>query len=299
MVVLLLLACAPEVADLPVSEGVDETPAPEDTASPEPFEPVTPEAFEPALVVFLGDSITRGEGASGPDLGYVDHLYANDDALYPAYAGQDLVSWFPSIVSAVDVSVSGAQTDTVLEAEIPALETWLAETHPDGVPGEALVFLTIGGNDLQPGLLPFVDADALIDETLGRVDAILGFFGDTAVFPYGSRVFLTNVYEPSDGVGQSPCFLGYDYSGRLAALASYNTDLQALGDTHGATVVDLHGHFLGHGRHHDDPENPYYDAADPTLWFAPDCIHPNDPGHHQVRRLFLGAVAGQDGPFGE
>jgi hypothetical protein len=55
--------------------------------------------------------------------------------------------------------------------------------------------------------------------------------------------------------------------------------------------VDALGHFHGHGNNHDDPENPYYDEEDPSGWFD-DCVHPNDRGHHEIRRLFFEAVAG-------
>jgi len=62
----------------------------------------------------------------------------------------------------------------------------------------------------------------------------------------------------------------------------------------GFAVLDLRGHFLGHGYHAEDPTVPSYDPEDPTLWFAPDCIHPNDRGHHEVRRLFHAAITGED-----
>ena len=57
----------------------------------------------------------------------------------------------------------------------------------------------------------------------------------------------------------------------------------------GFAVIDMLGHFHGHGHNYDHTENPYYDAADPTGWFA-DCIHANDRGHHEIRRLFYEAM---------
>lgn len=55
-------------------------------------------------------------------------------------------------------------------------------------------------------------------------------------------------------------------------------------------MVDLHRHFLGHGFHHLDAQNPNHVEDDPTRWFHNDCIHPNDRGHHEIRRLFYEAV---------
>ena len=61
-------------------------------------------------------------------------------------------------------------------------------------------------------------------------------------------------------------------------------------------MVDMHGHFLGHGLNYDMTDNAEYDAADPTLWFESDCIHPNERGHHELRRVFFGAMAGEPVP---
>jgi len=36
---------------------------------------------------------------------------------------------------------------------------------------------------------------------------------------------------------------------------------------------------------------PYYDATDPTVWFS-DCVHPNDRGHQELRRVFFEAISG-------
>jgi hypothetical protein len=36
-------------------------------------------------------------------------------------------------------------------------------------------------------------------------------------------------------------------------------------------------------------DNPYYYADDPTKWFS-DCIHPDNRGHSELRRLFFEAI---------
>jgi lysophospholipase L1-like esterase len=251
---------------------------------------------DPVLAVFMGDSITNGVGA--PDgLDYVDLLYDNDDALHPEYAGVDLLDWYPTLDGAVDVSISGATTDTLVDAGIPALTGWMEAEYPDGLDGPALIVITIGGNDLQQGMLPFVAAQPIVDGALDRLEEALDVLQDPVWFPHGADILVTNVYEPSDGVGQSPCFLGLNYTDKLPFLDQYNARLHDLGERRGVGIVDLRGHFLGHGAHHDDPANPHYDAADPTRWFAPDCIHPNTRGHHELRRLMLGALDGQLAPL--
>ena len=46
--------------------------------------------------------------------------------------------------------------------------------------------------------------------------------------------------------------------------------------------------ILGHGFHATSETLESYDANDATEWFDNDCIHPNDRGHHELRRLFEG-----------
>jgi hypothetical protein len=60
-------------------------------------------------------------------------------------------------------------------------------------------------------------------------------------------------------------------------------------------VLDLRGHFLGHGFYSEASGSAAYDADDPTQWFDRDCIHPNDRGHHELRRLVHAAITGS--PF--
>ena len=84
------------------------------------------------------------------------------------------------------------------------------------------------------------------------------------------------------GNGQADgCFFGLDLSIPLANLPPFNDTLADLGKEKGVAVIDLYGHFNAHGA----------ESADP--WFAPDCIHPNDRGHHEVRRLFHAGITGK------
>ncbi len=71
----------------------------------------------------------------------------------------------------------------------------------------------------------------------------------------------------------------------------------ALGEELGVSIVDLRGHFLGHGHNHSDDSMGAYHSDDATLWFDNDCIHPNDRGHHEIRRLFYAAISATDLPL--
>jgi hypothetical protein len=46
------------------------------------------------------------------------------------------------------------------------------------------------------------------------------------------------------------------------------------------TVVDMHGHFEGHG----------IDSAE--SWYSKDCVHPNADGNVELTRLFYEEITG-------
>jgi lysophospholipase L1-like esterase len=251
-----------------------------------------PLAEPPARVVFLGDSITAGVGATADELDYLSLLLNNDDERYPEYAGRDVSTLFGSI-EAFTAGQGGATTETVIDVQLPAI----ADTLGDRVEGPTLVFGTIGGNDVTSVIFGLQDLGQERERIATNVDAIAAFFQDEERFPDGSMVFLTNVYEPLDGQGQAEeCFFGLDLSNIREDFDLLNERTLELAQASEWSWVDLHGHFLGHGHNHDDDEGPNYDAEDPSLWMKQDCIHPNNRGHHEIRRLFMAALENESLP---
>lgn len=244
---------------------------------------------DPVRILFLGDSITEGYGASSPEHKYTSLLQHNFE--WPGFDAIDFEDTFPNISEIVDVSEGGATTGSLLGQQLPALERDV--DFP--VAGETIVIITVAGNDLQAALIPFADAETIVNRTLGEFEEIADYFLDPAKFPDGVYLYVTNVYEPSDGVGQvQSCFFGIDYSEDLPQLDRFNNQLALMGIDREFAVLDLRGHFLGHGYRSEEPTVGGYDPADPTLWFAPDCIHPNDRGHHELRRLFHAVITGAE-----
>ncbi len=262
-------------------------------ANPDPdVSTYVPDGFRPnapVRLIFLGDSITAGSGASKTSLQYTSLLQENDAARWQGYNKVDLESMYSTITDVIDVSVGGATTATLKSQQVPALKQRLG-TLP--VEGETIIVFTIGGNDAQGALNPFANAQQVINSAFKNMDTILDLLTDPAVFAETPHIYATNIYEPSGGVGKSSCFMGIDYASKLAVLDDYNTRLTALGEERGFSVVDLHGQFLDHNVNAEDPSNPNYDADDATNWFYDDCIHPNDRGHHELRRLFAAAIDG-------
>ncbi len=240
----------------------------------------------PARIVFFGDSITKGAGARSDGLDYVSLLLSNDNERYPAYEGWDLTTMFGG-VPAYDASQNGATTETVIDVQLPAIMDAIGE-QPEGL---TLVVGTIGGNDAQDVVFGLRDLGEERERIADNVDQIANYFLDDQRFPDGAMVYITNVYEPTDAEGQADgCFFGIDLSFVLDDFEGLNQDTLARAQQSGWAWVDLRGHFLGHGHNFDNTEMEAYDESDPTLWMAGDCIHPNDRGHHEVRRLFLSAI---------
>lgn len=249
----------------------------------------------PARLIYMGDSITDGVGASQSALAYTSLLLDNEDHSWPDYVDLELPTLYPSLESIVDVSRSGATTHTLVSSQLANLEAQLGAEAP----GETMVFVTIGGNDYQFAMYDIlVNGEEAALETMAEVEenllTMFSFFADPSRFPDGAWIYFTNVYDPTDDLGQSDdCFFGFDLSDIWPYFRDANAALQDLARREGVALVDLHGHFLGHGHNYADSSLPEHDAADLSLWFSDDCIHPNDRGHHELRRLFLHALEGE------
>ena len=275
-----------------------------DTTSDEPFAdaPVDPDvqnaipagytASAPARLIFMGDSITDGVGASRDNLAYTELLQVNAAAKWPEFDEVDLEAVWPALPEVFNFAISGATTDSMFDEQLNLLD----DAFEFPVAGETIVVFTIGGNDMQRALAPGANAEQVANGTLARFEQIVGWLQNPSRFPDGLYVYATNVHEPSDGEGSTPsCFFGIDYADKLPALEAYNEDLRAFAAEAGIAVLDLRGHFLGHGFYSEAAGSAAYDADDPTRWFDRDCIHPNDRGHHELRRLLHAAITGS--PF--
>ena len=246
-------------------------------------------------LILLGDSITAGYGVERGEPGYAALLQRNDTEAWPAWDGLDLTTTRPTLTQVIDVSQGGAKTGDVLDDQIREVKRQLGDLPVDG---ESLVVFTIGGNDAQAALFPGADATRIVDGALANLEHIIQALQDPGVFTTPPAIYATNIYEPTDGQGQArACFLGLDFSAKLSELDRYDAAFLDLAETYGFAAVDLHHHFLGHGYHSDRDVNPFYDPDDPTLWFASDCIHPNERGHHELRRLFWYAIQGEALPL--
>lgn len=233
--------------------------------------------------VIIGDSISDG-GGEAPF--YYNLLDKNDDTKWPDAASKDFTTLYGSDIKIVKVSKGGAKGQN-LGSQIAAI--------PATLEGPVVVTMTIGGNDVQAAL-----GSLLTSGTDEKQRTDFQEFLDAAVaeltkpdrFGPGVKVavYMTNVYDPSDGTGnftiastgkKCPGALAYFPAGKetkslLDPWAKIYVDVAA--KYPGTTVLDMRAKFEGHG------------VAETDNWFYGDCIHPNAKGHDAIRDLFWDSV---------
>jgi hypothetical protein len=257
------------------------------------FGKATPQNVE--RVVFIGDNV-----ASSPTLAtsYATLLEKNDDALFPEFAGKDLRSRVKHLrtvrldrggdsfqgVAGNLKSVCTCTGDACKKQPEPCLDTG------DGT--ATLLIIELGVNDVVAGALRLVsdvglraDPTPLLEDFRHAVHTLLNLAWDDGWFARRPLVYVTNVYDPSDGQGDIVAM-----AAKLLPLPAGATDVtpdmvRALMDqvnaiiadeaaSSGATVIDVHAAFLGHGLHH----------GDDSLWIR-GVIDPSLRGSHEIRRL--------------
>ncbi len=256
----------------------------------EPFETVLSE--RPVVLLGLGDSVTAGYGAS-PGKAYLNRLFANPSDEFDDLRGLNLKRWFPNLVLE-NHAVSGSNSEECLEKQLPALKPYPVDTL-------GVVCLTTGGNDLihfygrtppREGAMygaTLAEAGPWIENYGERLETILG--GIRRLFPGGCQIFLANIYDPSDGVGDPEAARLPPWPDMLALLTAYNDIIRQTADQYEKVwLVDMHGVFLGHGVHARQFWRDHYDAEDPHYWYYENLEDPNDRGYDALRRVFLLAM---------
>ena len=251
--------------------------------------PSTLRPTDAVRLIVMGDSISAGVGASRRTAtSYGALLGSNDSTRWPDAMGLDLAARFGHAVPVVNVAVGGATTGSMRADQPGMLRTRLSLP----VRGHSVVVITIGGNDLQLAIISGNPEGGVLNSAINNIRQAVQFLQDPTNFPDGVSLYLAAVYDPSDGEGFiEGCFFNLRLPAFVTGLNTWRARYIALGQEMGFGVIDALGHFHGHGHNFMHTDNPYYDTADATGWFS-DCIHPNDRGHHEMRRLFFEAIDG-------
>lgn len=158
----------------------------------------------PTLLMGFGDSVTAGFGAS-KNHSYFDRLVRNPENEFAEMQGISLSAVFPNL-KATNLAVSGSTSLQHVKLQASKLEKQPVEIH-------GIVVLTTGGNDIihNYGKTPpregamygatLAQAQPWLENFAQRLDEILLKFQET--FPGGCDVFLADIYDPTDGLGDA------------------------------------------------------------------------------------------------
>jgi lysophospholipase L1-like esterase len=266
----------------------------EGTAGPdvpaEPFKHIWSE--KKVLLLGIGDSITDGFGARD-GFSYFDLLVKNPIGDSNDMSGKNLSAVFPKLTTK-NIAASGTTSIQHIE-DIKSLKI---EPNIFGI-----IVMTTGGNDLihNYGRLPpeegamygatFEQANPWIDNFGKRLDSMIIKLKE--VFPAGCQILLANIYDPSDGTGNTLTWL----TGLPAwpdgekILTAYNKIIAECADKYDYVhLVDIHTYFLGHGIHCRKIWIKHYRWKDPTYWYYLNIEDPSERGYDAIRRLFLNEI---------
>lgn len=244
------------------------------------------------VLVGIGDSVTAGFGAS-KGKSYVERLADNPPDEFDDMQGRSLSRVLPNLeVKNIAVSGSNSLQHVGYVADL--------EKQPEDVFG--IVVMTCGGNDLihwygkkppREGAMygaTLPKAQPWIANYKTRLDGLLTDIEKK--FPGGCLIFLADIYDPSDGVGDPETTWALPaWPDGLPILAAYNQTIRDVAATHpNVRVVPMHETFLGHGIHCRQWWRENYCGSDPTYWYGENLEDPNDRGYDALRRAFLNEI---------
>ena len=248
-----------------------------------------PWTTRPVLLVGLGDSVTAGFGARR-GYAYFDRLVANPPDEFPDMSGICLSAVLPNLRT-TNLSVSGTISIEHAQDQLPRVPRADAQTL-------GFVVITTGGNDLihNYGRTPprreamygasLEQAKPWIEEFAHRLETIV--LGLESHFPGGCHIFLADIYDPTDGVGDIARAGLPAWPDGMKLLDAYNDAIKRCANKHTSVhLVNLHEAFLGHGIHCGQLWARHYDSKDPHYWYYTNLEDPNERGYDAIRRMFL------------
>ncbi len=240
--------------------------------------------------IVLGDSISD-RGGSGPF--FYDLLHQNNDTTYPAFKGHDLTTRFPGIQyvhAAVAGSITAPYPNDSTTSGAPLMSDQITNLG-SSYPGDILITITIGGNDLNDHAgdavlgLDGPEKTQFTANLKADLDALMapGRLGTGKVY-----LLEANIYDATDGQGDwskgGLLCPNYTVASSLdqSVFSDWNAIItQAIAAHSGDYLFDIHRLFAGHG---------FNGKAN---WFYSDCIHPNTTGHNELRREAWRMITGE------
>ena len=237
--------------------------------------------------------MTAGFGAR-KGYSYFDRLVQNPADEFQEMKGICLETVFSKFVF-TNLAISGSTSVELLENEMSHLPE--ADSNTLGI-----IVITTGGNDLihNYGRTPPRE-QAMYGATLDEAKPWIRNFEQRiesmieqieSRFPGGCQIFLANIFDPTDGVGDTTRARLPEWKDAEIVLNAYNDVISRSAQKHpNVHVVDIHAAFLGHGIHCTQFWRANYDWHDPHYWLFDNLEDPNERGYDVIRRLFLIQIA--------
>ena len=161
--------------------------------------------------------------------------------------------------------------------------------------------MTSGGNDIihSYGRMPPKEG-AMYNTTFSQAQPWIASFEQrligmldkiTSYFPGGCEIYLADIYDPTDGVGDAPSVFLPHWPDGLSIHTAYNEVIRRVASQQPHVhLVPLHQAFLGHGCHCRQFWRQHCDPGDPHYWYYDNIEDPNDRGYDAIRRLYLNAI---------
>lgn len=245
------------------------------------------------VLLGIGDSVTAGFGAKNPSHSYFARLAQNPVDEWPDMQGLCLSKVLPKLTQK-NISVSGS---TSLQ-HFDAIRDRLPSFQPDEY---GIVVMTTGGNDIIHNYGRSSPKEgAMYGATVEQAEPWIANFEQrlatmleeiTQRFPGGCEIYLADIYDPTDGVGDALSVYLPKWPDGIKIHARYNEVIrktaQQFSNVH---LVELHKTFLGHGSHCRQFWRSHYDRSDPNFWVYENIEDPNDRGYDAIRRIFLKTI---------
>ena len=245
------------------------------------------------VLLGLGDSVTQGLGAS-PGKDYFNLLVESPVDEFSDVAGINLHRVFPNLQKR-NLAISGMTSLECVAHQLPKLESYDSEVF-------GLVVITTGGNDVihnygrtppREGAMYGAKASE-IGEWVRNFDQRLETIAERVreTFPGGCKLFLANIYDPTDDDGDTLNAGLPSWPDGVQVLQAYNDVITRFTERNpDVTLIDMRAAFLGHGVHCTQFWHRHYQKNDPHYWYWDNLEDPNDRGYAALRRLFLNGMA--------
>lgn len=254
---------------------------------------------QPVVLLGLGDSVTQGLGAS-PGKTYFQRLAKNPADEFADMQGKCLMQVLPNLTT-LNLAISGTTSIECIDYQVSKLVAYPPDTF-------GIVVITTGGNDVihnygrtppREGAMYGAKHSEIGDWAKNfsqRLETIATRVRRT--FPGGNRIYIANIYDPTDGFGDIEHAGLPAWPEGLDVLAEWNKVLADFAVRHDdVTLIDMHAAFRGHGIHCTHFWSDTYRADDPHYWYWDNLEDPNDRGYDALRRLFLNAIASELPPL--